>query len=120
MQELPLELRKAKGTIPPEDRDQLFDTINACSPDTRANLRLYMEATSSQESAHIFFLITEDYKLFCTFIRSRRVEDILKKMATSILGIQRVVDVKLAGEVIPYLSVQVDVHYRYIEEYTIP
>ena len=48
-------------------------------------------------------LVTEDYKFFKAFVRSRFAEDVLRELVTAVLqiGRERSIRVKLAGEVIP-------------------
>ena len=113
MAELPRVIKKNLSSIPPCDIEHYRVAVNAvCSKDMlpkfRADLRIFMEAcnySSSRKPADssVVFLITEDYKFFRTFVRSPHVERLLGETATSILGISKAVEVKLAGEVIPSL-----------------
>ena len=113
MAELPKVIKKNLSSIPPCDMEHYRVAVNAvCSKDMlpkfRADLWIFMEArnySSSRKPADssVVFLITEDYKVFRTFVRSPHVERLLREMATSILGISKAVEVKLAGEVIPSL-----------------
>ena len=93
LKKLPEALTAAQPTVALSDKQQFAVALNACSSDTiirfKADLRIYLEACkyASGRDKPAFFLITEDYKFFRTFIRSKSVEDILRQTACGILGI---------------------------------
>ena len=109
--ELPKALAALLPTVPKLEQAPVAVALNACSSNNFINrfstdLRIYMEAclySASCPAGPASFLITEDYKFFRTFARSKHVERVLQETTTAVLGIAEGVTVKLAGEVIPSL-----------------
>ena len=111
-QELPKALAALLPTVPKLEKEPVVVALNACSSTNFINrfstdLRIYMEAclysASRGSSCPASFLITEDYKFFKTFARSKHVERVLREMTAAVLGITEGVTIKLAGEIIPSL-----------------
>ena len=77
-----------------------------------SNPRRYMEACMASEKSGIVaqFLVTDDHAFFKAFIKSEVAERVLKNEVKAVLDIWKDVRVKLAGEVIPGMQVNMFVN----------
>ena len=109
--QLNLKLREESSKVPSGVENQYYaSAVHASeSVDVRANyvsdLRIYMEcsiiADSLRDAPVKKLLVTEDYKFYKAFVRSRYAEDVLRDLVNTVLHLQHGIRVKLAGEVIP-------------------
>ena len=106
-------LRENAHKIPGGDEEGFYASAVHASEDLntiskyKADLKIYMECCAiSNDSAPgpdlplTKLLVTEDYKFFRSFVRSRYAEEVLQELVMTVLQLKTGIKVLLAGEVI--------------------